>query len=208
MFPLLLNAFFYLSVTLASTLSAPQSISLQSSNTTGNLHLPGLSCSIIYGYGEDMPIRSCRDALSDMDRSVHWKQYISRQQNPDSLQSNQILLPIRYLSGDGRCAIDTALQPSSPGDATSGDLLYLGAKRIIDECVVGSGRGGLISVDSRNSVMKVIVRSYEPTVNCESGVQQIPPRYKDCQEVLQRFPASIRQYLFSTEEQHNPPGKT
>lgn len=205
MFPLLLSAFFCLSVTLASTLSTPQSISPQYSNTTGNLRLPEPTCTIKFGHGEDLPINSCRDALSDMDRSVNWKQYIPRQRSPEP---NQVPMPIRYLSSDGRCAIDIALREGSSGDATSGDNLHYAANKIIDECVIGRGRGGAFPIAfSRNSGMRVIVRSYQPTIDCESGVHQIPPRYKDCQEVLQRFPANERQRLFATEVHPNPPGR-
>lgn len=203
MFALLLNAFPCLFFTLVSTLSISPSISLQSSNTTGNLRLPKPICSTRYGH--NLQIDSCRLALSEMDLSTDLKRYISRHGSPQPLPPNLVLTPIRYLSDDGLCAIDVLLQPASDGDEASAHMLYHSAKSIIDDCVVGLGRSGIFQVVSRHHELKVIVRSYEPSVECEPGVQQ-PPNYNSCQELLQRVPSNPKSYLFARSGQRYPPG--
>ena len=53
------------------------------------------------------------------------------------------MTPIRYLSDDGVCAIDIQLD-SGREDSSSSFVISWYAKKILDECVTGLGKGGSV----------------------------------------------------------------
>lgn len=102
--------FFAISI---SGLSLPPSLSLinpdlsSSSNHlnqtfSGLTSVPGTTCT--RAHGEDMSVASCNNAWQKIHRSSHSHRFIPRRDVHDA-SPNDMIVPIRYLSDDGNCAI-------------------------------------------------------------------------------------------------------
>ncbi|CAF9926272.1 MAG: hypothetical protein HETSPECPRED_006288 [Heterodermia speciosa] len=77
------------------------------------------------------------------------------------------------MSSDGTCAIDIAIGSLGRADAdiVSWGEIRVSAQRIVDDCVEGTerrnpGLGGVIRYLGQQKRLFVVVRSYEPTVQC------------------------------------------
>ena len=68
-----------------------------------------------------------------------------------SLDTKDVPLPLRFLSGDGLCALDVKLKKNALGDVANGLAVSNAAKSLLDECGFhhversGSGSGGSIT---------------------------------------------------------------
>lgn len=63
-------------------------------------------------------------------------------------------LPIRYLADDGICAIDLFFRwPSSGPDLTIRRTISEPAKSVINQCVLGLGKGGSITRFSKSCLI-------------------------------------------------------
>lgn len=78
-----------------------------------------------------LDLMSCVSALSQIHPFTH--PFIFRPRPPTT--SNAIFLPLRYLSYDGRCAIDLSLKDGSIGDVGNGVGIYRAARSVIQQCV-------------------------------------------------------------------------
>lgn len=183
----------------ATEQSVPQNGSLQEFS---DLTRTTLYCMRVHG--ENMPIDSCKLALSKIERTTDQKWYFPRHRPRRDIPPNSIPMPVRYLSDDGICAIDLILAPGSGGDEASPDLIYHNAKSIIDRCVVMEGKGGVQMDFTRGDDMKIVVRRYEPSLECVPG-QHPTPSYESCQEILQWIPSSTKWVYFTTDEQRHAP---
>lgn len=85
----------------AFTLSLPSLLSLTTPNSTDLSN--ALTCMKVHG--EDLNVDSCRNALDKIDRSVDRQQLINRPSEPSRVAPGTVVLPHRYLSDDGLCAI-------------------------------------------------------------------------------------------------------
>ena len=118
----------FLFLALTSTLSVPSSLTLTTpswSDTNAPLSLAapnstgrntsfnrlfsnsnsraGLTCSVDQGQG--MSIASCRNAWQKILRTFEEQWFVPRPREPEKAAYNDVVLPIRYLSDDGICAI-------------------------------------------------------------------------------------------------------
>ena len=93
--------------------SLPPSISLADSNATGmydyvNQTSPGLAyhrgVRCIESYGKDLSVASCHNAWQKIQRSSNPQQFISTERSSRA-SPHDVVVPIRYLSDDGICAI-------------------------------------------------------------------------------------------------------
>lgn len=110
-------------------------------------------------YEESVPVASCRNALSKIDRSQNLRRFRHRprQWSPGDVYTRT---PSRYLSDDGLCAIDVILirvrrfaQPlysidltpwqGSTGDEVPANVIYDNANALVEQCILRRGTGGL-----------------------------------------------------------------
>ena len=96
-----------------SGLSLPPPLSLinpdlSSSSNHLNQTFPGLSSvsgtTCTRAHGEEMNVASCNNAWQKIHRSSHSHRFISRR-DAHNASPNDMVVPIRYLSDDGNCAI-------------------------------------------------------------------------------------------------------
>ena len=80
---------------------------------------------------------NCVNALSQIHPFTN--PLIFRNRPPN--HSNAVFLPIRYLSDDGRCAIDLFLRDGSSGDVGNGVGIYHAARTVIQQCVTTQKAG-------------------------------------------------------------------
>ena len=74
---------------------------------------------------------NCLSALSTINKFT--APVIFRPRPPTA--NSGIYLPVRYLSDDGRCAIDVSLKDGFRGDVGNGVGMYRAAWRVIQQCV-------------------------------------------------------------------------
>ena len=95
------------------TFSLPPSISLADPNSTSisdyvNQTFPGLAyhhgVRCMKNYGEDLSVASCHNAWQKIQRSSNSQRFISTERS-SSASPHDVVLPVRYLSDDGICAI-------------------------------------------------------------------------------------------------------
>ena len=128
------------------------------SNITAPPALPGQPVCIKEAYGEDIKEHSCWNAWTRIVRSKEPIRYGRRQMGASS--DFDYLLPIRYLSDDGFCAIDIAHQKwraDQPYGWDISDSLTISdkAKSIIERCA-SFGIGGTVSRFSRCKLIIVL----------------------------------------------------
>ena len=87
------------------SLTAPNSTNL---NTSGELYpnpisIPGATCT--KRHGEGLSVVSCRNAWQKIPRTLNVQWFIPRNRKHSRVSSDDVLMPIRYLSDDGICAI-------------------------------------------------------------------------------------------------------
>ena len=62
-----------------------------------------------------------------------------------SVEVKDVIVPLRYLSDDGLCAIDVTLVRGTSGDVANGIGLLHAARTVWDKCAIGSASGGVIN---------------------------------------------------------------
>lgn len=108
------SLFLFLLFSSTSTLSLPPPLSLIFPNSTSlngysnesfsNLTArTGVICSKVHG--SDLSVDSCNNAWEKIARTHNSQRFIPRKTNPEMVTSDDVLIPFRYLSDDGVCAI-------------------------------------------------------------------------------------------------------
>ncbi|KAL8712493.1 MAG: hypothetical protein Q9220_003341 [cf. Caloplaca sp. 1 TL-2023] len=136
----------------------------------------------------DIVIKSrCLEALATLPSNPNPRTYGARGQT-----SFDVVLPQRYLSNDGRCAIDVNNVPRfGMGDVATDVQVKGAAESIVEKCVIRTGpqrsgepvggrRGGV----GTNGNLVVSVHAYKPSVMCTPG--RIPDPSK-CKDLLDRL---------------------
>lgn len=202
----------FLFTALTSQLSLPSSLTLTNSNLTDPSALllltgqnstslntfpsvsskSGITCMKVHG--ENLKTDSCRNAWQKIPRTPNTQRFIPRKRSGEA-SSADVVLPIRYLSDDGICAIDLTLSKNSDSDMVTEDLISQKADAVLKQCVVRQRTGGIAVDFSRANDLKITVRSYEPSVDCEPRPNWTPSE-DDCQAVLTKVPASRDRFLF------------
>ncbi|CAL8585087.1 hypothetical protein XPA_010665 [Xanthoria parietina] len=148
-------------------------------------------------YGTRLDLQSCDDALRGLDgddtRTLTFGQR-------GVLPRAQQTLPFRRSSGDGRCVIDVVHSSRGPArDAATSLMIKEAAARVVHFCVnggQGTSRGGYVGHIGLNGNLVVIVRKYEPNVQCGRRWNG----FGDCKQVLDRLP------VYTLPEVFGPPG--
>ena len=94
-----------------------------------------------YGYQVDQ--RSCQNAWQKIDRNPVLRSY--RVRSTSKQRRSDYLSPVRYLSNDGRCAIDISLKQGATQDLSSDLTISIGAGSVLDSCVNLLGIGGMLA---------------------------------------------------------------
>ena len=133
-----------------STARLPQHIAINSTaatqqeNTTLALPPPNTRVTNPVGYvechgsrfGIDLSKQSCVDALGSLPVDITLRTFGQRDEG-----AFDILLPRRYLSTDGLCAIDVSSARGRPyGDSTTNAEIQAGAQRLVNQCVLRGSR--------------------------------------------------------------------
>ncbi|KAL8790672.1 MAG: hypothetical protein Q9213_000520 [Squamulea squamosa] len=107
-------------------------------------------------------------------------------------------LPFRYLSHDGRCAIDIAAARGIDSDVVSPLDLRNAALAIINICVATRpSEGGLITGLGENGGISMRVVPYRPSVTC--GPDASGPPWITCRDIIDVMPADDKQQIFGPE---------
>ncbi|KAL8820068.1 MAG: hypothetical protein Q9191_007594 [Dirinaria sp. TL-2023a] len=183
-------------ISFGANITSPNNIMnkvLNDSSTSTNLTMnlkPGIAiCSSIV-YGHDVNFHSCRNAWTKIPRTTDRIKYGAHNYRGPK----DFIAPIRYLSDDGFCAIDITLsmkrdRTSLGWDVTTGLGLSERADELIDDCVKFLGQGGAMKDYSQNEEIVVVIRPYEPRVECELSPDGAP-LLKACDNALQLVPSS------------------
>ena len=87
-------------------------------------------------FGIDLSKQSCVDALGSLPVDITLRTFGQRDKGPFD-----ILLPRRYLSADGLCAIDISNAKRHPfGDSATSAEIQAGAHRLVNQCVLRGSR--------------------------------------------------------------------
>ena len=139
-------------LTFSIALSPPPWVSTSQNRTTLN-NAPSANlttrsrphCSGIY-YGYDLNKESCENAWAKIDQSATSGTYHTRPRSTgEHVDPPDVVLPARYLSDDGVCAIDVKIKPGSTWDVTSGLEIAAQAGKILDSCLHRADIGGSIT---------------------------------------------------------------
>ncbi len=148
----------FLVLTPALTLSLPPSLSLSlNTNTTDNLPNASLSNythpTEILGipqplcdpaYGREINPNSCANAWKKIERSTTKRVFRTRQ----GILTEDEPLPVRYLSDDGRCAIEIDHLHDSYAEETSDGLsISEHAGAVLVKCVYGTKTGRFVPIE-------------------------------------------------------------
>ncbi|KAI4237916.1 MAG: hypothetical protein LQ349_001483 [Xanthoria aureola] len=151
-------------------------------------------------YGGNLKPASCKNAWDKIERSSVPRR--SGVHSAPDRQSFDYLLPQRYLSDDGLCAIDVAIPQAQIAagrrwDVATGLQLSNSARAVLESCVT-DGRGGVVGSFSTRNALIITIREYEPSVDCEPRAPQVPD-YDSCELALQAVPASrfVRAFVSS-----------
>ncbi|KAL9047481.1 MAG: hypothetical protein Q9206_006746 [Seirophora lacunosa] len=151
-------------------------------------------------YEESVPVASCRNALSKIDRSQNLRRFRHRPRHwsPGDVYTRT---PSRYLSDDGLCAIDVMLirvrrfaRPlysidltpwqGSTGDEVPADVIYDNANALVEQCILRRGTGGLSGYFNE--------QSYDPPkpviLPKDLSVPELGPRETRCHVVVNMAP--------------------
>lgn len=122
--------------------AANVSISLHGNTSTVGAHPSKIYCGPL-AYGSNLDIESCLQAWEKMPRSSISHTYTPRwHQMPGN-----ILLPLRYLSDDGACAIDVDQRTGSFAaevDVSTDDAIVAHTTELLEKCVRNRGFGGYV----------------------------------------------------------------
>ena len=98
-------------------------------------------------------------------------------------------LPFRYLSHDGRCAIDLSHVPGEEFDTIAPNELKEAAESIIAICIFGEPNIGGIATGlgvNKGLIMRIV--PYRPSVYC--GQKGSAPPWITCRHILDNMPAN------------------
>ncbi len=123
---------------------------------------------------------------------------------------------LTYEIADGRCVIDLMTAPGVTSDQVSNAQVAQAARRVIDQCVAGTGpiQGGsvgaigesyppipiprihlLTTFQGNANNLVVIVRRYTPAFSCNNMYGQ-PPTAGSCRRIIGNMPVSTDAQVF------------
>ena len=122
-------------LSLITTLNASSAVSEASLNATNSPEI----CSKSFGFNFQQD--SCQKAWQKIERSSHPQVFRRR----EGALTDDVPVPIRYLSDDGTCAVDVDLFPPGIAEATSDGLTISNfAGGILVQCVYQLDEGGTV----------------------------------------------------------------
>ncbi|KAM0797557.1 hypothetical protein BDR22DRAFT_892189 [Usnea florida] len=158
---------------ISSPLKLPASLKTRALNTTSvqDIEVPILSYRAYCNpsYGRNLNPTSCDNALAKISEVTTPLTFGQR-----GTGNYDVVLPHRYLSDDGQCAIDIKVDPNGMQHDVSNDLEITNAASAVRRDCVGSQYGSLSVGMSR----------YSPSVECLNDLRAPPPLYDSCKEVI------------------------
>ncbi|KAL8820711.1 MAG: hypothetical protein Q9223_001134 [Gallowayella weberi] len=108
-------------------------------------------------------------------------------------------LPFRYLSVDGRCAVDIAHTAGIQTDIIAPIEIKIATRLVISTCVVATKRGeantgGLLTGLGRNQALAIRVMSSKPNTTC--GPEDSAPPWESCRDIIDSMPANNKRQVF------------
>lgn len=170
-------------------LDSPTPITFPNADSSHPVNAPFPTCNGRL-YGRNLNLASCLNALylmsSDDEPLTFGDRTIGRFDGP---------LPYRYLSRDGRCAIDFAHAAGVDFDTATPQTLREAARLVIQICVsIDPNQGGLITGLGQNKGLAVRVVPYRPTVTC--GPSGSGPPWVTCRDILDFMDADNKPQVF------------
>ena len=188
---------------LSLSLSPPSNQSLKPALNPVTQELLNGSLRCRSNYGRDLRFASCENAWSKIPRDNEVHLYGLRSDIAAGAHLD-VGLPIRYLSDDGRCAIDIRARDRAESELFNGDSaknieVSDAARMVLDQCVPKRGVGGSISGFSERNLTVLIMTKYEPKAVCDPAPEVIP-FVPFCEKVVQTMPTRIRKATFGLSE--------
>ncbi|KAM0801787.1 hypothetical protein BDR22DRAFT_167879 [Usnea florida] len=181
----------------ASARNLPPTVNLINT-TLLNVSLGEPSCLTKYGVG--VQSASCMNAWQQIPRDSELRLYGLREDFRAGAHVD-VGLPLRYLSGDGLCAIDIRSKSDNDPQLKTADLaknseVSQAAKVVLDRCVREQRIGGSVLGFSRRNLLVLVMRSYEPKAVCDHASLE-PPFEPFCRKVVQIMPARRKKDVFA-----------
>lgn len=151
-------------------------------------------------WGYDLNKNSCIDAWASIPMDDRMVTYGVRYQG-----QYEALLPIRYLSFDGQCAIDITHKQGVVSDRAKNVDISAAAHVLLEDCVVRTTTrakrsigGTLMGIGDRGG-LSVQVRSYSPDVECIT--EPLFDSYEACSKALGMLYVSAKPLVFTHDAQ-------
>ena len=156
---------------------------------TSPVGAPKVSCNGAL-YGRNLNRDSCEQVYNLM--SMDPSKVTFGERHEGFWQAN---LPFRWLSHDGRCAIDLGHTKGAISDEMApGDIRRM-VRVLLDVCVRGRpNEGGMVSNigESGNLLLRIV--PYKPTVTC--GAEESAPPWITCRDIIDGMPTGGKKVTF------------
>lgn len=155
-------------------------------------------------FGYDLNKTSCIDAWASIPIDDEIVTYGVRYQG-----QFEALLPIRYLSPNGQCAIDITQKQNVISDRARNVDISAAANVLLENCVIRTTSrakrsiGGTLAGIDFGGGLSVKLRSYTPDVECVA--EPSFDNYEACSEVLSMLYVSFKPLVFTHDEQRALP---
>ncbi|KAL8647360.1 MAG: hypothetical protein Q9210_005607 [Variospora velana] len=166
----------------------PSNPASNTANTSTQASLPTCNGRL---YGRNLNLASCRQVWDVMSNYPGTKSFGQRR----SEGFFEAPLPFRYLSHDGRCAVDLAHARGVTSDIASPLDLKNAAMAIIQVCVgLPPNEGGLITGLGETGGISLRVVPYRPSVVC--GLDGSGPPWVTCRDFIDKMPTDSNPQIF------------
>ncbi|KAL8647255.1 MAG: hypothetical protein Q9210_005665 [Variospora velana] len=129
-------------------------------------------------YGRSLNFGSCVGALMMIPDLMHKFSFGPKTQGNWNFET-----PSRLLSGDGRCAVDFERNSNALSDYARGSDLLRAAQYLLTECFSDHQQGGIVRNLGDKGRINLIIRTYEPNVQCSSSPAS-SPTYGTCLSIV------------------------
>ncbi|KAF6217736.1 hypothetical protein HO133_006563 [Letharia lupina] len=165
-----------------------------SPNPSSNFPITSLVSYVCNGdaFGHDLNVDSCTDAIRFL--GVNTTQLSFGMRNTGAFD---IGLPQRYISSDGKCAIEPTLEPDKELARASAEDVAVAAFVVVRNCAAKQGgKGGIAKDIGGDDNLRIVVSKYDPAhVRCY-GKMRRPQVQVSCQGILDSMRTSNENVYF------------